>query len=220
MEITAQHIGHYIRVLAGMLNTFVFVLDVNSANGMVQVRHMDGSTGWGFNSAFAPVTEDEELAAAIEWGLASGQLVDAADWMAQVDADESAEVPSFAEWRRNNSGTLADYRAVYGITDNTPSRKGVTPHFEAVPVSGWQMDHADTLSRAAVTLDAGRAMLASMYGDAIAEHAVLMTIAGEDFHGHAVVHVDANGMKTKPRYMVALATGSLSSVLVKVHEIS
>jgi hypothetical protein len=54
---------------------YVFVLVNDEIAGCVQVRRMNGTVRWVLPERLAEITDDENLAAAVEWGIATGQLI-------------------------------------------------------------------------------------------------------------------------------------------------
>ena len=71
VELTAQaEVGHYAREVATGL--VVFVLAEAPEFGTIEVRHNDGTTGWGGREFYAPMTEDEEMSAAITYAWRPG----------------------------------------------------------------------------------------------------------------------------------------------------
>jgi hypothetical protein len=74
--------GHYARNTVTGRN--VFVLENSPEHGTVKVRHLDGTECWGYPYAFVSLTEDEELAAALDWSIAAGIVIEITD-AAQLD---------------------------------------------------------------------------------------------------------------------------------------
>ena len=64
--------GRYARVI--LTGEAAFVTGFKWTQGIAQIRRMDGTAHWVAPTALAPVTDDENLAAAVEWGTRTGQL--------------------------------------------------------------------------------------------------------------------------------------------------
>jgi hypothetical protein len=63
--------GRYARVI--LTGEAAFVTDFKWTPGIAQIRRMDGTKHWVTPTALAPVTDDENIAAAYEWMIATGQ---------------------------------------------------------------------------------------------------------------------------------------------------